>query len=242
MGNISDDIRERDVEKFFKGYGRVKNVVLKNGYGFAEFEDNRDAQDAVKELDGKSWFGARVRIEFSRDSRGGGDRGRDRRDGGGSGGGRDGSPRRRGNPPGRRTGYRLLIENLSSRTSWQDLKDFMRQAGEIMYTNTHHIRSGEGIVEFGARSDMEYALDKLDGSELDGRRIKLFEENDKKSTSRSRSREKSRDKSRDRSREKDRSRDKDRRDNRSRDRSRERDRSAVKKERSRSNRRSRSRS
>ena len=69
---------------------------------------------------------------------------------------------------------------------------------------------------------MEYALDKLDGSELDGRRIKLFEENDKKSTSRygfsikflnlkdifllrSRSREKSRDKSRDRSREKDRS-------------------------------------
>ena len=45
----------------------------------------------------------------------GGDRGRDRRDGGGSGGGRDSSPRRRGNPPGRRTGYRLLIENLSSR-------------------------------------------------------------------------------------------------------------------------------
>jgi len=231
MGNISDDVRERDVEKFFKGYGRVRNIVLKNGYGFCEFDDSRDAQDAVKELDGKSWFGARVRIEFSRDSRGGDDRrGRS-------------PPRRRGNPPGRRTGYRVLVENLSSRTSWQDLKDFMRQAGEIMYTNTHHIRSGEGIVEFGTRSDMEYALDKLDGSELDGRRIKLFEESKKGSPSRSRSRDRSRDKSRDRSRERDRgardrSRDRDnRREDRSRDRSRERDRS-----RSRSNRRSRSRS
>merc|ERR1712126_368251 len=57
-----------------------------------------------------------------------------------------------GNPPGKRTGYKLIVENLSTRTSWQDLKDYMRQAGEIMYTNTHHIRSGEGIGEFGSRS------------------------------------------------------------------------------------------
>ena len=52
----------------------------------------------------------------------------------------------------------------------QDLKDFMRQAGEVTFTNTHHIRSGEGIVEFGSKGDMEYALDKLDGAELSGRR------------------------------------------------------------------------
>ena len=69
-------------------------------------------------------------------------------------------PRRRGNPPGRKTGYRVLVENLSSKTSWQDLKDYMRQAGEITYTNTHHIRSGEGKVEFGSKSDMEYAKGK----------------------------------------------------------------------------------
>ena len=34
----------------------------------------------------------------------------------------------------------------------------------------------QGIVEFGSRSDMEWALDKLDGSELDGRKIRLMEE------------------------------------------------------------------
>jgi len=64
----------------------------------------------------------------------------------------------------------------------------MRQAGEVTYTNTHQNRSGEGIVEFGTRGDMEYALDKLDGSELAGRRIKLYEENKGRGRSRSRSR------------------------------------------------------
>ena len=29
-----------------------------------------------------------------------------------------------------RTDYRLIVENLSSSVSWQDLKDFMRQAGK----------------------------------------------------------------------------------------------------------------
>ena len=84
----------------------------------------------------------------------------------------------------------------------------MRQAGEVMYTNTHNIRSGEGLVEFGSKSDMEWALDKLDNTELDGRKIRLIEEERKKSRSRSRSRSRSTRGGRDRddSREKDRSR------------------------------------
>merc|ERR1712110_1269433 len=112
------------------------------------------------------------------------------------GGGRRGGG---GGPPGARTGYRVVVENLSSSTSWQDLKDFMRQAGEVTYTNCHQNRSGEGVAEFGSRGDMEYALDKLDGAELGGRRIKLYEEG-KGGRSRSRSRSKSRDRSRSRSR------------------------------------------
>ena len=144
-------------------------------YGFAEFDDLRDAQDAVKDLDGCKLLGTRIRVEHSRESK----------YSGGRRGGRS-PPRRKGNPPGKRTGFKLIVENLSSRTSWQDLKDYMRQAGEVMYTNTHNIRSGEGLVEFGSRSDMEWALDKLDNTELDGRKIRLIEEERKKSRSRSR--------------------------------------------------------
>jgi hypothetical protein len=93
------------------------------------FDLFRDAADATHDLDGKDMQGGRVRVELARDPRDrrgggrgdrGGDRGGDRdggRFGGRGGGGRDGRPR--GNPPGPHTKYRLIIENMSSRTSWQ---------------------------------------------------------------------------------------------------------------------------
>lgn len=59
VGNLASDCRERDVERFFKGYGRIREIALKNGYGFVEFEDDRDAEDAVHDLDGKQIVGMR---------------------------------------------------------------------------------------------------------------------------------------------------------------------------------------
>jgi RNA recognition motif-containing protein len=35
LGNLPHDVRERDIEKFFEKYGRVRNIFIKNGrYGF----------------------------------------------------------------------------------------------------------------------------------------------------------------------------------------------------------------
>ena len=42
---------------------------------------------------------------------------------------------------------------------FQDLKDYFRSAGEITYTNVHHQRQGDGIVEFANRRGLDYALD-----------------------------------------------------------------------------------
>lgn len=41
VGNIPHSSRERDLERFFKGYGRINEVVIKSGYGFVEFDDSR---------------------------------------------------------------------------------------------------------------------------------------------------------------------------------------------------------
>ncbi|KAJ8289088.1 hypothetical protein COCON_G00017470 [Conger conger] len=84
IGRLSPHARERDVEKFFKGYGRIREINLKNGFGFVEFDDHRDADDAVYELNGKELCSERVTIEHARSRRG---RGGGPGAGGGGGGG-----------------------------------------------------------------------------------------------------------------------------------------------------------
>ena len=78
----------------------------------------RDADDAVHDMDGKDMDGGRVRVELARPP-GNRDRDRDRRGGGGFGRGRSPPRGRGGRPPGPKTDYRIVVENLSSRTSWQ---------------------------------------------------------------------------------------------------------------------------
>lgn len=48
VGKLPYDVRERDLEKFFKGYGRVREILMKDGFAFVEFDDHRDADDAGK--------------------------------------------------------------------------------------------------------------------------------------------------------------------------------------------------
>lgn len=199
VGGLPYGTTERDLERFFRGYGRMRDVLIKNGYGFVEFDDYRDADDAVYELNGKKLLGERVTVERAR----GTPRGRDQW----SSNRNDHRSHERYGPP-TRTNYRLIVENLSSRVSWQDLKDFMRQAGEVTYADAHKQHRNEGVVEFASYSDLKNAIDKLDDTELNGRRIHLVEDKQTKrrrsgsysSHSRSRSRSPRRSRSRSRSR------------------------------------------
>uniref|UniRef100_A0A0K2V2F3 Serinearginine protein 55like [Acyrthosiphon pisum] n=1 Tax=Lepeophtheirus salmonis TaxID=72036 RepID=A0A0K2V2F3_LEPSM len=194
LGNLPYSVRERDIERFFERYGRVYNIFIKSGkYGFCEFDDYRDADDAVYKLNGCELNSERITVEHAR-----GGRRAEGRSSGGSGGGGGGyrGDRYRGRGGGRgkygpptRTNYRVIVENLSTRVSWQDLKDVMRRAGEVTFADAHNDKRNEGVVEFISRRDMERAIDKFDNHELHGRRIRLVRD---RSTSRSRSRSGSR--------------------------------------------------
>lgn len=180
VGNLPENIREGELRDLFSKYGRIRNIDIKVGrtsngtaYAFIEFDHVRDAEDAVDSRDGYRFCGSRLRVEFTGDRR----------------------PRRHlygGGAP-KRSEYRVIVTNLPTSASWQDLKDHMRSAGEVGYAN---IEDNRGIVEYSNEDDMRYAIKKLDKSVFQNPfhratiRVRV-QSHDSSSRSRSRSRSRS---------------------------------------------------
>ncbi|XP_061580537.1 serine/arginine-rich splicing factor 9-like [Cololabis saira] len=186
VGNLPMDIQERDIEDLFFKYGKIREIELKNNrvtipFAFIRFEDPRDADDAVY---GRNGYGnSKLRVEYPRSTSS---------KPGPMGGG--GAPRGGFGHP-RRSEFRVIVTGLPPTGSWQDLKDHMREAGDVCFADVQ--REGEGVVEFLRREDMEYALRRLDRTEFRSHQgetsyIRVFEERDASSWGQSRYRSRSR--------------------------------------------------
>ncbi|PAN17416.2 hypothetical protein PAHAL_3G130800 [Panicum hallii] len=66
VGQISPHTQIHDLEDLFSKYGRLRKVDLKRDFGFVEFSDPRDADDARYDLDGRKFDGSRIVVEFAR--------------------------------------------------------------------------------------------------------------------------------------------------------------------------------
>ncbi|XP_014495869.1 serine/arginine-rich-splicing factor SR34 isoform X2 [Vigna radiata var. radiata] len=163
VGNLPGDIREREVEDLFLKYGHITHIDLKvpprpPGYAFVEFEDAQDAEDAIRGRDGYDFDGHRLRVEPAHGGRGHSSS-RDRHSSHSNG--------RAGRGVSRRSEYRVLVTGLPSSASWQDLKDHMRKAGDVCFSQVFHDGRGTtGIVDYTNYDDMKYAIKKLDDSEF----------------------------------------------------------------------------
>ncbi|KAK7849674.1 serine/arginine-rich splicing factor rsz22a [Quercus suber] len=55
VGNLDPRVNERDLEDAFRDFGVIESVWVARrppGYAFIDFEDRRDAEDAIREIDG----------------------------------------------------------------------------------------------------------------------------------------------------------------------------------------------
>ncbi|TMW68658.1 hypothetical protein Poli38472_006126 [Pythium oligandrum] len=193
IGGLPRDATSREVQDGFSRYGHIANIwIARNppGFAFVDFEDPRDADDAIRSMDGRDFLGGRIRVELAK----GGSR-RDRRDDDRRGGGGRGGDRfeRGGRNPPQRTEFRVRITDLPRGVDWRDVKDHLRTAGEVTFCNVEN--DGTAIAEFQSRDDVQNAIEKLDDKEFRGSYIRITAAS---SEERSRSRSPRRDRSPDR--------------------------------------------
>lgn len=149
VGGLPNDIRTSEMMEIFHHY-HPQRVDLKAGYGFIEFRDPRDADDAIHDMDGFRVDGRRLMVQPAKGTR----RSRDEPDRGGRGNSSSSyssPPTRGGNNGGSRSssGFKVDVTGIGPRTSWQDLKDFARDAGNVVYADVF-VRDGkkQGYVSF----------------------------------------------------------------------------------------------
>ena len=67
VGNISRNARAEDIEKEFKNFGYCR-LKFKGSYAFIEYDEERDAEDAIRAIQNKSIGGRDLNIEWSKNS------------------------------------------------------------------------------------------------------------------------------------------------------------------------------
>ncbi|KAL5522607.1 hypothetical protein ACEPAG_8624 [Sanghuangporus baumii] len=197
VGNLSYDVRYRDLMEFMRGAGEVlfaevlvTPTGISKGCGIVEFVSQEDAQRAIRELSEVPLLGRPVFIREDRENEarfgatpvpgkigmamaGQGlhaqppPRSSSYGGGGGSGGG--------ANP-----GNQLYIGNLPYQAGWQDLKDLFRQAGNIVRADINigadGRAKGSGTVLFETVKDAQSAISMYNGYEWYGRVLEVRED------------------------------------------------------------------
>jgi len=73
VGNLSYKAREAELKTAFEQFGKVASVEIivdrrthrSRGYGFIEMPNDREAEAAIKALDGKEFLGRALRVDAS---------------------------------------------------------------------------------------------------------------------------------------------------------------------------------
>lgn len=127
---LPDTVTEADLQEAFSKYGDVTKIDFKGTYAFVFYDELEDCEAAIKHLDGAEINGSNIVVQHARNSR-------------------EAKDTRGANKPVKRMDLRLTATGIDSRVSWQDLKDWAREAGEVTFTNVFtRDQQQVGVIEF----------------------------------------------------------------------------------------------
>lgn len=192
--NLSPETSWQDLKDHMRKAGNVDSASVfvspsgDSASGIVVYQKAQDAARAIRELQGTELHGAMMSLREDRmhshsgrggpgrgsggAGGGGGGRGRGRGYGRGSGAGAGGSGGDRPEP-----GSQVFVGNLAYSTTWKELKDHFRQIGDVkraeVKVNNQGQSKGFGVVQFVKKDDAEAAIERLNGSELQGRELEV---------------------------------------------------------------------
>lgn len=155
-GNFEYDARQSELERLFGRYGKVDRVDMKSGFAFVYMEDERDAEDAIRALDRTEFgrHGRRLRVEWTKQERGGR---------------RSGSARR--SSPNSRPAKTLFVINFDPvNTRIRDLEKHFEPYGKVLNVR---IRRNFAFIQFETQDDATKALEATNMSKLMDRVISV---------------------------------------------------------------------
>ncbi|TFY75194.1 hypothetical protein EWM64_g8817 [Hericium alpestre] len=197
VGNLSYDVKYRDLMEFMRGAGEVlfaevliTPTGISKGCGIVEYASPEDAQRAVRELSEQPLLGRPVFIREDREN--------ESRFGatpvpGKIGMAMAGQGLHAAPPPrpayhnsfgsasgGQNPGNQLYVGNLPYQAGWQDLKDLFRSAGNIIRADINigadGRPKGSGTVIFETAKDAQQAITMYHGFDWYGRTLEVRED------------------------------------------------------------------
>lgn len=171
VGNLAWEVSWQDLKDLMKSTGNVTRADImqtpdgrSKGCGIVEFATAEGAKQAVLTLNDTELMGRQIFVREDREDRSGP-----------SGGGRH-----RFSSGSNAQSRRVYVGNLSWDIAWPELKDHMRQSGEVVHAEViceHNGRSkGCGIVEYATEEAVKAAIETLTHTDLKGRTIFVRED------------------------------------------------------------------
>ena len=128
LHNLPSSFAESDLRDLISEYKTVRRVDYKREYAYVSFEDEGEADDAVLKLDDREIDGKIIKVVNVT---------------------KNDVDKKQDVP---NFEFRIRVHNLRPRTSWQDLKDWARNAGTVQFSNVFMKDSvTQGVIEFSVR-------------------------------------------------------------------------------------------
>eukprot|EP00908_Phaeocystis_cordata_P022261 Transcript_4684.p3 GENE.Transcript_4684~~Transcript_4684.p3 ORF type:complete len:186 (-),score=77.25 Transcript_4684:315-872(-) len=162
VGNLSWETSWQDLKDHFRAAGDVSHADVmqehdgrSKGCGIVSFVSARDAANAIRQLHDTELHGRKIFVREDREAAAVNGKGK----GGGTG------------------GCQVYVGNLPWETTWMNLKDHFREAGNVVHADVALDPEGKsrgfGTVLFGSTRDAAKAIQLFNGAAFSGRMIEV---------------------------------------------------------------------